>query len=117
MPDWSYHPLFRPLLFFLPDHIARKLALGSMHTFKRLPGGRSVITWLGQTKPPVELKREWAGLVFPSPVGITGEVDGEGLGIGPLSLMGFGFLDVGVATLKPRTGQIVRDGEKGSLLA
>jgi dihydroorotate dehydrogenase len=68
-------------------------------------------------KPPEELSLKLAGLELCAPVGITGEVDEDGLGIGPLSLMGVGFLDLGVVTLLPRAGEVNRDPVNECLLA
>src|SRR5690349_11509457 len=52
MPDWSYRPLFRPLLFRLPAAPARALTLGVMGTLARLPGGRALIDGMGHLAPP-----------------------------------------------------------------
>ena len=38
MPDWSYHPLFKPLLFRLPEERARDLTLGALGGLAALLG-------------------------------------------------------------------------------
>ncbi len=47
MPDWSYHAIFRPLLFRLPGRIARNLTLHAIGGLSRVPGGTFVIKTMG----------------------------------------------------------------------
>lgn len=47
---------------------------------------------------------EFAGLKFPNPVGLAAGFDKNAAAIGPLSQVGFGFLEVGAATPKPQNG-------------
>ena len=58
MPDWSYGPLFKPLLFRLPAERARDLTLGSIGRLGRAPGGASVIAALGHMQAPAPLRRQ-----------------------------------------------------------
>ena len=51
MPDWSYQPIFRPILFRLPPAHARDLTLGIMGRLGRLPFGNMMISFMGHMQP------------------------------------------------------------------
>lgn len=80
MPDWSYHGLFRPLLFRLPAELARDVTLGAMGALCKLPGGSWVIRTMGHMElyPALETTR-W-GIRFQYPVGLGGGLDVHGAG-------------------------------------
>ncbi|MEM9578018.1 MAG: quinone-dependent dihydroorotate dehydrogenase [Pseudomonadota bacterium] len=50
------------------------------------------------------LKTTLAGLVLPNPIGLAAGFDKNAEAIGPLSMAGFGFLEVGAATPLPQPG-------------
>ena len=50
------------------------------------------------------LKTELAGLSLPNPVGLAAGYDKNAVALGPLSRVGFGFLEVGAATPLPQEG-------------
>src|SRR5690242_7642438 len=81
MPDWSYQPLFRPLLFCLPPEQARNLAFSVMGTLARLPLGPQVIEAFGHMAPSPTLTRSICGLTFPSPVGLGAGLDVHAVGL------------------------------------
>src|SRR5207247_615940 len=95
MPDWTYRPIFRPLLRLLPPKAGRRLVLGSMGMVARLPGGRWLIEFLGHTRPAAELALEKQGRRFPSRVGIGCLVDGQLFCPAALVRLGIGALEVG----------------------
>jgi dihydroorotate dehydrogenase len=95
MPDWSYHPFFRPLLFCLPVETARNLTLKSMGTLARLPLGPLLIETMGHMSPPPPLKRQHWGISFPSPVGLGAGLDTEANALSALAKFGFGYLELG----------------------
>ncbi|MFY0545237.1 dihydroorotate dehydrogenase [Brevibacillus sp. H7] len=101
MPDWSYLPLFRPLLFRLPAEFSRELTLRAMGTLARMPGGTFVIETMGHMNPPASLKRTHWGLSFPSPVGLGAGLDTEARALPALAKFGFGYLELGPVTLEP----------------
>ncbi|WP_309118839.1 hypothetical protein [Paenibacillus sp.] len=95
MPDWSYHPLFKPLLFALPPERARKLTLSAIGAVGRLPGGPFLIRTLGHLETPEAMSVDLLGLRFDCPVGLGGEVDPHGEARVALSQFGFGYLEIG----------------------
>ncbi|TCP52162.1 dihydroorotate dehydrogenase [Tumebacillus sp. BK434] len=95
MPDWSYHPLFKPLLFRMPAAKARSLTLRAIGTLNSLPGGYLLIELMGHMKPEPELRRTVWGREFSAPVGLSGRIDPELAATGALGKFGFGFLEVG----------------------
>ncbi|WP_078554034.1 hypothetical protein [Bacillus alkalicellulosilyticus] len=109
MPDWSYHSLFKPLLFTLQPRIARDLTLRTMNTMCQMPLGNSIIQFMGHTSPSKLIKRESNNLDYLSPVGLSGELDKQQIGTVPLSKLGFGFIEIGPITLDEiGEGQITR---------
>jgi dihydroorotate dehydrogenase len=101
MPDWSYHPLFRPLLFRLPAPQARRATLGFLAALGAHPLGPRLIALMGHMAPPPSLRRELLGLSLSSPVGLGAGVDVDGEALAALSRFGLGFLTVGPVTLAP----------------
>lgn len=101
MPDWSYLPLFRPLLFRLPARRARALTLGAFGLLGRLPGGAFTIKTLGHMEPSPHLESSICGLPLPTPVGLSGCVDGAGTARRAMAQLGFGFMETGPVTVRP----------------
>ena len=101
MPDWSYHPVFRPLLFRLPAALARDLTLGALGTLATLPLGLRCIDFLGHINPPADLRRSVWGISFPGPVGLAAGLDVHAAALPALACFGFGFLEAGPVTLTP----------------
>ncbi|WP_134685888.1 dihydroorotate dehydrogenase [Brevibacillus migulae] len=101
MPDWSYHPLFRPLLFSLSAEKGRDLALTAMGTLASLPFGPAVIELLGHMEPPEQLKTSYFGISFDSPVGLGAGLDVHARALPALAKFGFGYLEAGPVTVLP----------------
>lgn len=101
MPDWSYHPLFRPLLFHLPAERGRDLILGARACRARLPHGPSLIELVGHMRPPEVLERNAWGLTFPTPVGLGAGLDVHALALPALARFSLGFVEAGPVTLAP----------------
>jgi dihydroorotate dehydrogenase len=101
MPDWSYHPVFRPLLFRLPPATSRDVTLTAMGTLAALPGGPALIETLGQMRPPTCLEQSLWGVSFPSPVGLGAGLDVHAVALPALARFGFGFLEIGPVTVEP----------------
>ena len=75
MPDWSYHPLLKPLSVWLPTPARRTLALGGLHLVEALPGGALLVDFLGDMKPDPSLSIAPYGKALASPIGLGGGVD------------------------------------------
>jgi len=101
MPDWSYHTIFKPLLFRLPPETARDCTLQAMKLVSRLPFGSKMIEWLGHMSPSSRLQTEFFGVRFTSPVDLGAGVDVHLTGLQPLAKFGFGFIEIGPVTVEP----------------
>jgi dihydroorotate dehydrogenase len=102
MPDWSYHPLFKPWLSRLPGNSGREFIHRGMSTISKLPGGKSFIEFLGHMSPSGKLSRSLFGLHFESPIGLSGKIDPELSGIHAFPNLGFGAIEIGPITTQPR---------------
>lgn len=102
MPDWSYHPLFKPWLSILPGNAGREFIHRGMSALSQLPGGRPLIQFLGHMAPSEKLSRSLFGLHFESPVGLSGKIDPKLSGIKAFPNLGFGAIEVGPITKYPR---------------
>jgi dihydroorotate dehydrogenase len=105
LPDWSYHPLFKPWLSQLPNSLGREFIHRGMNFLSSLPGGPKIIEFLGHMTPSTQLKREFLGLSLANPIGLSGKVDPLLTGTRAFSNLGFGFLEVGSVSVSPRTDQ------------
>ncbi|NBD27176.1 dihydroorotate dehydrogenase [Paenibacillus glycinis] len=103
MPDWSYQTIFRPGLFRLPARRARGLTLRAMRNVSLLPGGTLLIKTLGHMDPAPILASRLSGTTLPTPVGLSGAVDPEGIAARAIAQLGFGFVEVGPITPDPIT--------------
>src|SRR3954463_13892481 len=100
MPDWSYHPFFRPLLFCLPPAVARDLTLSSVGLLASLPLGKTLLEFLGHMRVPAGIERSVLGLTFPGPVGLGAGLDIHLHGASALARFGLGFVELGPVTLE-----------------
>ena len=100
MPDWSYHPLFKSLLFRMPGTMGREFIHKGMNIIANLPGGPSLIEFLGHMKPSLYLQKTLFGLSFSNPVGLSGRIDPQLSGTKAFSNLGFGFIEIGPVTLE-----------------
>lgn len=101
MPDWSYHTLFRPLLFHLPAERARRIVLRALRTLGEQPVGPSLIDFMGHMRPSAPLRRSAWGLTFDSPIGIGAGLDSSAMALPALARFGVGFIEVGPVTAEP----------------
>lgn len=95
MPDWTYRPLIRPVLFRLPPDRARTWALGALSWLARLPFGPALVDFFGHLRADPRLQMTVAGQSLPSPVGIGCPLDPGGLALGALARFGVGYIEVG----------------------
>ncbi|WP_210364739.1 dihydroorotate dehydrogenase [Bacillus sp. REN3] len=101
MPDWSYHPLFKPWLSHLPGNKGREFIHRGMSAISRLPGGMHFIEFLGHMAPSDRLTKRLFSLTFSSPVGLSGKIDPLLSGIDAFPHLGFGLIEVGPVTTLP----------------
>ena len=105
MPDFTYHPFFKPLLFHLPVEASRRLTLGLLEFQARTALGRRVFGWFGHGVPPEALAVDAFGLRFPGPVGLGPGIDVEGAAVSVLQLLGFGFVCAGPVGFEAAPGR------------
>ncbi|HLO04005.1 MAG TPA: hypothetical protein VK191_12925 [Symbiobacteriaceae bacterium] len=101
MPDWSYHTLFKPILFRLPPVQARDLTLGVMGRLASRRWGPQLIEFFGHMAPAKALQTSMLNVTFPTPVGLEAGLDRDGVGIGALARFGVGFVEIGPVTVGP----------------
>ncbi|MGG0718424.1 dihydroorotate dehydrogenase [Robertmurraya massiliosenegalensis] len=101
MPDWSYHPLFKPWLFRLPGEKGREFIHRGMSFISSLPGGVGFIEFLGHMAPSPQLKKDFCDLSIASPIGLSGKVDPLLTGTKAFSHLGFGFIEIGPISASP----------------
>ena len=97
MPDWTYHPFFKPLLFRLPPEEARALTLRLLEIQATTAAGRRLFRLFAPRPPGEEHAVTAFGLRMKSPVGLGPGVDTEAVALTLLQHLGFGFLQVGPA--------------------
>jgi len=95
MPDWTYHPFFKQLLFRMPPEDARRLTLRILEVQASSAVGRRVFRLFGHGLPPEELKVDVLGLTFPGPTGLGPGIDTDGTTLSVMQHLGFGFIEVG----------------------
>lgn len=116
MPDWTYRPIFRPLLFRLPTRVGRDLALAAIGGVARVPGGCRLIEFMGHMSPPRPLRSSLGDTVLDSPVGLAPGIDPGLVGLAGISRLGFGFVGVGPVTPDPVAEvETVRDDRTESI--
>jgi dihydroorotate dehydrogenase len=95
MPDYTYHPFIKPLLFRMNAEDSRRLTLRLLEIQSRSALGRRIFRFFGHGLPPEELSVEVFGLRFPGPIGLAPGIDIEGTTLSVMQHLGFGFMTVG----------------------
>jgi dihydroorotate dehydrogenase len=78
---------------------SREFLHKSMSTIASIPGGRHLIEFLGDMKPPRELQKEINDTIFPSPIGLSSHIDPHLSGLNAFQELGFGFIEIGPIVL------------------
>lgn len=95
MPDWTYHPIWRPLMFRLPGEDARILTIGYLDLQGRTRLGRAVFRLLSHGIPEPRYGVDALGISFPSRFGFGPGLDRDGRAAPVCQFLGCGFLTVG----------------------
>jgi dihydroorotate dehydrogenase len=95
VPDWTYHPFFKPLLFRLPAEESRALTLKLLQIQGATAVGRRLFR--GFAPPPLAERRAVTvfGLRFPGPVGLAPGIDTHATALTLLQHLALGFIEVG----------------------
>lgn len=95
VPDWTYHPFFKPLLFRLPSEEARALTLRLLEIQATTAAGRRLFQLFAPRPPGDEHATTAFGIRFSSPVGLAPGIDTHAIALTLLAHLGLGFLSVG----------------------
>lgn len=97
------YALLRPLLFRLDAETAHRWMVRGVATLGALPGGPAAIGALWGGEHPALASTLW-GRTFPNPIGLAAGFDKDGVLLGPLLALGFGFVEAGSVTPRPQPG-------------
>jgi dihydroorotate dehydrogenase len=97
MPDWTYHPFFKPVLFRFPGEDARRATLALLAFQAKTRLGRRIFRLFGHGIPPRELAVEAFGITFPAPIGVAPGIDIDADALAVLQYLGVGFVAAGPA--------------------
>ncbi len=95
--------LLRPLLFALPPEVAHQAAMSLLDSAAALAPTHALLRRQFTFHTP-SLERQRHGLRFPNPVGLAAGFDKDGHHLRALTLLGFGFIEVGTVTPRPQPG-------------
>ncbi|MBK8257984.1 MAG: hypothetical protein IPK82_35630 [Polyangiaceae bacterium] len=109
MPDWSYHPFFKPVFFRMAPEEARALTMRLLEIQATTAAGRRLFKWLSPKPPQPSDAVELFGLKFPSPVGLASGIDTEATALTLLQHLNFGFVQVGPVYLQGRPRRYATD--------
>lgn len=116
LPDWTYHPLRRPMGALLGVQRSRRAALGLVAAVATLPGGRWLVAGLGHTSPPPEASTTFSGVRFASPVGATVSIDSARNAARAFPALGAGLLEIGpISSGSVDEARRVLDGSPGPI--
>ena len=101
MPDWTYQPIFKPLLFRLPSRKARDIMLGAVSGLANMPMGTRLLDFMGHMHPHGSLAVKGAGIEWPCRVGIGAGLALDAGTIVAFSHFGVGHIEVGPVTVSP----------------
>lgn len=98
-----YRSIFRPLFFHFDPEKIHHFVIQILRLACKLPGMKFLLRKLYVRQDP-GLERNLFSLRFPNPVGLAAGFDKDAKLIEELSLLGFGFIEVGTVTPKPQPG-------------
>src|SRR5262245_44955130 len=90
VPDWTYHPFFKPLLFRLPPEEARALTLRLLEIQGATAAGRRLFRLFAPGPPSPERAVTVFGRRFRSPIGLGPGIDTNASALTLLQHLGFG---------------------------
>ncbi|OCA90536.1 dihydroorotate dehydrogenase [Bacillus sp. FJAT-27225] len=105
MPDWSYHPIFKPILMRLQPRIGREFIHRGMSIISSTSVGERFIEFLGHMAPSKTLEKQLFAANFATPIGLSCHIDPELSGLKAFQNLGFGFLEIGPVSLQGATSE------------
>lgn len=116
MPDWSYHSLFKPILFRMAPERARDLTIASMRFMGTIPGGQFLLDIMADEMPHPALAVDAMGIKFSSRVALGAGLNVKGNSLHAFERFGFGFLELGPVTVSENcSGVVTRDWQAQTL--
>ena len=79
VPDYTYHPFLKHLLFRMPAEESRRLTLGLLEYQSRTSIGRRIFRFFGHGLPPEKLNVDAFGIHFPGPIGLASDYGGRNI--------------------------------------
>lgn len=98
-----YKSVVRPLLYQMAPEPAHYFTTGWLQRFSKFQLTKSIVENSFQVKNQ-SLERELFGIKFPNPVGLAAGFDKDAKWIDALSMLGFGFIEIGTLTPKGQSG-------------
>lgn len=98
-----YKLFLKPFFFLLSAESAHRFALSLLELALKFPGMEWLLRSMFTLKNP-SLGKEVAGIHFPNPVGLAAGFDKDARHLHALSVLGFGFIEVGTVTPLPQPG-------------
>ncbi|MBA3648421.1 MAG: quinone-dependent dihydroorotate dehydrogenase [Chitinophagales bacterium] len=98
-----YKLVFKPFFFLFPPEEAHYLAINLLEFIIRIPGVKWLMKQSFQSSA-LSLQRDLIGLHFSNPVGLAAGFDKDARHLEALSLLGFGFIEIGTVTPLPQPG-------------
>ena len=96
----GYERFVRPLLFSLDAETAHHLAIGFLRGASHVD---LALRALSAFQPAPKPKTVF-GVNFPNPIGLAAGLDKNGVALGALAALGFGFVEIGTVTAKTQPG-------------
>lgn len=118
MPDWSYQPIFKPLLFQLPRRQARNLTLAVTGFVAKLPLGPRLLAFMGDMHPHRAHALQVFNLEFAGRVGLGAGLAFDRGTILAFSEFGLGHIEVGPITVSQVVAKepIIRDDKNQTIV-
>lgn len=98
-----YKSIIKPLAFTLKAESAHKWVTKTFEIGSAIPGIKQLLRSSFSYRSP-NLERTLWGLNFKNPVGLAAGFDKDGKHYEAMSLLGFGFIEIGTVTPKPQIG-------------
>jgi dihydroorotate dehydrogenase len=99
----SIYSALRPLLFRCDPESSHRLGMAALRMAQALPGAAGLLARHNRETDPA-LRQTLFGREFSNPVGLAAGFDKDGVVIGAMAALGFGFVEVGTVTLRPQPG-------------
>ena len=98
-----YRNILKPIFFLFPPERAHSLAMGCLQFFCRLRFLQKTFSFFFKIENSL-LEVNTLGLKFKNPIGLAAGFDEDANYVDGISVLGFGFIELGTVTPKPQSG-------------